>query len=197
MSLFRLLPACLIAARLVIAGLLLLDALDGAAGLWFVPGLALALLSDIFDGVIARRLKIVTPALRTADSWVDNALLVSVFASLWLARQGVLQSYSAPIVWNLIGYLLYLLVPLVKFRRLSAYHAYSAKASGALLFAAVLALFLVGDLPWLTWAALLVTLWSDIECVLITLILPVWRSDVPSLWHAWKLRHAEGVTNVT
>ena len=39
---------------------------------WFALCLVIALLSDIFDGVIARKLDVATPALRRLDSIADS-----------------------------------------------------------------------------------------------------------------------------
>ena len=188
MKLIRYTPHFLVLARVVIAILLLVDALDGEVGLTFVMGLVAAVLSDIFDGVLARRLDVATERLRVADSAVDSVLLVCVFASLLLTRGEALNAYAAPIAWNIGAYLLSLLVPLVKFGKLPAYHAYSAKAAGALLLVAVVALFTLGDAPWLVWMALAVWFIRHVERILITLILPEIRTDVSSFLAALALR---------
>ncbi len=49
------LPAILVGFRFAIAPFLLLDALDGAVTNWFLCGYSLAIVSDIFDGIIARK----------------------------------------------------------------------------------------------------------------------------------------------
>ena len=64
-------PSLLVGMRFAIAPLLVLDALDHKTSLWFMIGYVIAVLSDIFDGMIARRLKISTAQLRQADSWAD------------------------------------------------------------------------------------------------------------------------------
>ena len=57
----------LVGLRFMIAPLLLLDALNGSTGIGFLGGYIIAVLSDIFDGIIARRLGVSTVALRQAD----------------------------------------------------------------------------------------------------------------------------------
>jgi phosphatidylglycerophosphate synthase len=49
-------PSILVGLRLAIAPLLLLEAIDRQVSGWFLVGYVVALLSDIFDGTIARRL---------------------------------------------------------------------------------------------------------------------------------------------
>ena len=65
------LPGLLVGFRVLIAPLLLVDAVDHQTSIWFLVGYGLAILSDIFDGIIARRLGVSTPQLRQADSWAD------------------------------------------------------------------------------------------------------------------------------
>ena len=188
MSLLRHTPHLLVLLRLVIAIILLVDALDGNVGVPFVLGLVAALLSDIFDGILARRMGVATERLRLADSAVDSILIICIFASLLLTRSEILKTYIGSLALNIGAYILSLMIPLVKFRQLPAYHAYSAKAAGALLFVAVAALFLFGDVSWLMWLALATWFISHIDRILITLILPESRTDVPSFLAAFALR---------
>lgn len=60
-------PSILVGVRVAIAPLLVLDALDHDTTIWFVGGYIIAILSDIFDGIIARRLGVSTVQLRQAD----------------------------------------------------------------------------------------------------------------------------------
>ena len=57
----RRVPALLIVCRFLLGPLLCLHAARGGSGEVFVTGLVAALLSDFFDGVIARRLDVATP----------------------------------------------------------------------------------------------------------------------------------------
>ena len=57
-------PSLLVGMRFTIAPLLVFDALDHQTSYWFIIGYVIAVLSDIFDGIIARRLKVSTTQLR-------------------------------------------------------------------------------------------------------------------------------------
>jgi len=46
-----------------------------------VAAMTIGLLSDIFDGIIARRLGVATPSLRRLDSQTDAAFWLAVLAS--------------------------------------------------------------------------------------------------------------------
>ena len=57
---FAAIPSLLVAMGFMIAPLLVFDALDHKTSYWFIIGYFVAVLSDIFDGIISRRLKVST-----------------------------------------------------------------------------------------------------------------------------------------
>ena len=67
----RHLPFALTTLRLLLGPIALACAWTGVARLFFVPILVCGTLSDIFDGVLARRFGIATPGLRRYDSITD------------------------------------------------------------------------------------------------------------------------------
>jgi CDP-diacylglycerol--glycerol-3-phosphate 3-phosphatidyltransferase len=74
-------------------------------------------------------------------------------------------------------------VELWKFGREASYHAWLAKAWGAALFGALVLLFATGDGRLLA-VALWIGVASHVENLLITLVLPRWEHDVPSVFAA-------------
>ena len=187
----RLIPALLILCRFLMGPLLFADPLDGRTGAWFGAGLVAAVLSDIFDGVLARRLGVATPRLREVDSWVDAWFCLWIAASAWMSqRETVLVLAPLIVAWLLTDWLA-LAFDWLKFRRFAAYHAYSSKLAGLLLFAAIFALFVFGGSREFLALALCVAIISHIERMAITAILPNWTPDVLSVWHALKLRQSQ------
>ena len=183
----RHIPIGLIIFRFLLGPLLFLDALDGKTGAGFGVGLIAALLSDIFDGVIARRLGVATPKLREVDSWVDAWFCLCVAASAWLAhRETLLIGLTPLLVAWLATNLLTLAFDWLKFRRFAAYHAYSSKLAGIFLFIAMFSLFVFGGNRLLLGVALCVSILSHLERMAITVVMPKWTPDVLSLWHALK-----------
>lgn len=65
-------PFLLTALRAALAPVMIMLALNSPASAGFAICLIVALLSDIFDGKIARRLGIATPNLRRLDSIADS-----------------------------------------------------------------------------------------------------------------------------
>ncbi|MEH2209015.1 CDP-alcohol phosphatidyltransferase family protein [Nostoc sp.] len=191
-----LIPSSLVLFRFLISPFLLLDAWDGKTSIWFIVGFVAAFLSDIFDGIIARRLNVSTAQLRQADSWADVCLFSCIFVSAWIVYQDILVTYSVPLLMIVFAQLLWWVVNLVKYGKPASYHTYSAKFWGITLFIAVIALFgfdYAGVTVWLTCIAGTI---HSVEEIAMTLILPVWTHDVLSIFHALNIRQ-ESLTPIT
>ncbi|GGL12280.1 CDP-alcohol phosphatidyltransferase family protein [Deinococcus radiotolerans] len=145
------------------------------------------LLSDILDGVLARRLGVASGPLRLADSVVDGVFALCIGAALYVQFTAQLTAMW-PLVLAYLGTdVLGWLLDLRKFGRLAAYHAYSTKLTGLLLAAAATRLALSGEGDLLR-VALIVGILNHLERALMTALLPRWTPDVPTLWHAWHRR---------
>lgn len=180
-------PWMLVGLRFAIAPLLLLDALDGSTGIGFLSGYIIAVLSDIFDGIIARRLGVSTVALRQADSWADISLYLCMAVSTWLVYPTVVIAFQLPLLVAIAAQLALFATSLSKFGKFPSFHTYTAKGWGLSLVVAVLGLF--GD-GWSAglWGAIGLCLINSLEEIVMTLLLPEWTHDVLSLNHALKLR---------
>ena len=181
-------PMALVLLRGAIAPVLIWLAWDGETGLGWVMLYSLAVLSDIFDGIIARRLGISTAALRTADSWADRGLYVCVAIAAWMAHRDVILAFRTPL-WIILGLQgLWWFVNWVKYGRPASYHTYTAKAWGLTLLLAAIALFGYGYGGITLWMAIGMGIVHTIEEILMTSLLPTWQHDVLSLGHALRLR---------
>ena len=189
LSLQNYIPALLVAFRFAIAPLLLLDALDGTVSSLFITGYIAAVLSDIFDGIIARRLKVSTVQLRQADSLADVCLYLCIAISIWFVYPAVIIAFRVPLIVALIVQLSLYAVSLIKFGKSPSFHTYTAKAWGISLLIAIVALFGFGYASTL-WLAIGFCLINSVEEIVMTLILPEWKHDVLSIFHASRLRDA-------
>lgn len=181
-------PGALVVFRFLISPFLLWDALDGKTGVWFIVGYVAAFFSDIFDGVIARRLGTSTASLRQADSWADVCLYLCIAGSAWLAHRDVVIAFSVPLLMVVFAQLAWWVVNLVKFGKPASYHTYSAKFWGITLFIATVALFGFEYAGVTLWLAIVVGIIHTIEEIVMTLVLPIWTHDVLSIFHAMRLR---------
>lgn len=177
------LPIALVILRILLGPLLLLSALDGHTDAWFLVGFLTGFWSDVFDGIIARRLHISTVQLRKADSWADVGFYGCVFASAWLTHAEQIMAFRVPLLTVVVAQLALYGLSWVKFRQAPSYHTYTAKAWGITLCIAVIALFGFDDAGIALWIAIAAALVNTIEEIIMTLVLTEWRYDVPSLLH--------------
>lgn len=190
-------PAALVVFRFLIGPFLLWDALDGQTSIWFIAGFVAAFLSDIFDGIIARRLKISTAGLRQADSWADRCLYICVFSSAWLVNKDLVIAFRIPLLTVVFAQLMWWIVNLLKYGKPASYHSYSAKIWGITLFIATIAWFSLDRAGIALWLAIIVGILHTLEEIAMTLILPIWKHDVLSIYHAINLRRQLNTQNPT
>ena len=180
-------PSILVGLRLTIAPLLLLDAIDLAVSKWFLVGYIVAVLSDIFDGIIARRLGVSTTRLRQADSWADICLYLCVAASAWLIYPQIIIDFRVPLFLAAIAQISLYAMSWIKFRKFPSFHTYTAKIWGLTLLVATVRLFSFDD-PNFLWLAIGMCMINSSEEMAMTLILPEWHCDVLSIFAAIDLR---------
>jgi CDP-diacylglycerol--glycerol-3-phosphate 3-phosphatidyltransferase len=175
-------PWALVAFRLLLGPALLLAAARGVNGLLLAAALGAGILSDVADGVMARRLGSATQRLRRVDSLVDTVFVLCALAAAWIAHSAALAPHLPMLALMLAVNVVSYIPAFIKFGRAPAYHAYSAKASGLALFAAGVWLFARGEAgSWLD-AAIVFTIPSHLDRIAITLLLPEWRTDVAGIW---------------
>jgi len=181
-------PWTMAAGRALLGPVLILGERCGWSGLALASLVATALLSDIFDGVLARRWKCDTAGVRLFDSMADTAFYLCAAATLW---------FYQPQLWHdnalLLGSVLALealrfAVDFGKFGKPSSYHSYLAKTWGLVMAVAVIWTFASTRASILIPVALLTGIASNLEGLAMSLILPVWRKDVKTLAAARQIR---------
>lgn len=184
-------PWMLIRFRAAAGPALLLGAVLGWAGPLLAALLTLAFLSDVFDGIIARRLGASTEALRVADSRTDVFFYLCVLTALCLKHGPELWAVRWPFLVLMAIQAASWTLDRVKFGKSTALHSYTAKLWGITLFAAALAQITGYQARTFLWVALAVGYVSNLEDIAIKLVLPSWHCDVGSIWHATHIRRLE------
>ena len=155
-----LLPWLLIAARaaaaLALAVALTTGTLTDRLVFWLF---VVAFVSDYFDGVIARALKVVTRRLRQADSLIDTVFYMLLAGATWTLHPEVLRRHAMAL-GVCVGTLgAWYLLDLVRWRAVAGFHSWSAKLfAGALGVWAIVQYGLGGGGPWLVVACVVGTL---------------------------------------
>jgi phosphatidylglycerophosphate synthase len=180
----RLLPVSLTLLRAALAPALLVTAYSGGSHLAFGLCLTSAFLSDVFDGIFARRLGIATPKLRRLDSAVDTGFYLCATYCVWHLHRGALLSRAGGLVTLAALEALRYAFDWWKFRREASYHTWSSKTWGIALFIALFLLLALGTDSAATGVAIYLGILADLEGLAISLVLERWQADVPTLIHA-------------
>jgi CDP-diacylglycerol--glycerol-3-phosphate 3-phosphatidyltransferase len=166
--------------------------------LWLPPAraafglcLVLAFFSDVFDGILARRLGVATATLRRLDSIADTVFYVAATFAVWTLHPSALRERWLPLAGLVVLEAARYAFDLLKFGREASYHMWSSKLWGVALFAGFFSLLALGADNALVDAAVWVGLAADLEGLAISVVMRSWRSDVPSVVHAIRLRHSE------
>jgi CDP-diacylglycerol--glycerol-3-phosphate 3-phosphatidyltransferase len=168
------LPAILIFARLL-SGIVILalaffnvDSYNILAVILFSFGL----LTDVFDGIIARRLNISTQKLRRLDSTTDQLFFIMIAVGT-----------------EVLAYI----ICFIKFKKEIATHSIASKIWTLVLFAALLQIISTGDSTVLYQICFYAGMLTRLEIIGIILLLRKWTNDVPSIYHAVLLRNGKPV----
>lgn len=152
--------------------------------------LTLGLLTDVFDGIIARRLNCSTASLRRLDSTVDQVFFVAVaLATFWQCP----DFFKTPnhqwklIIVGILETLAYLIC-FIKFKKEIATHSIGAKIWTLFMFAVLVEIMLTCQSSWLFDLFFILGVLTRLEIIAIILILKTWATDIPSVYHAWQLR---------
>lgn len=186
-------PAALIWFRLL-AGLLIvwLAFTDVDRG-WIVLLMTTGLLSDIFDGIIARRLNISTQTLRRLDSSVDQVFWLSIVVATYIITPGFYKENWVSIVILLSAEALCYVVCYLRFRKEVATHAIASKIWTLILFATLVDIVLNSTSNSWFQLCFYAGLLTRLEVLSILLLIREWTNDVPSVYHAILLRNGKPI----
>jgi CDP-diacylglycerol--glycerol-3-phosphate 3-phosphatidyltransferase len=185
-------PLLLTALRALLAPVMLVLAWFNPRPPAFAVCLILAFLSDVFDGILARRLNVATPVLRRLDSIADSVFYVAALFAAWYLHPSELREYlPALVVLGAVEAVRYAF-DLWKFRREAAYHLWSSKLWGICLFVGFYSLLVLGRGGLFVAVPIYAGVLVDLEGLAVSLVLREWKSDVPSIVHAWRLSRGRG-----
>jgi CDP-diacylglycerol--glycerol-3-phosphate 3-phosphatidyltransferase len=164
----------------------------GAACSW--NGLALAgivfaaLVSDIYDGVLARRWRCDTAGVRLFDSMADTVFYLCTAFALWVSQPELWRSYGGLLVALLALEAVRFAFDFAKFGKPASYHTYLAKAWGLVMAIAVIGIFALDRSNVFVPVALVLGIFCDLEGLAMSLVMPMWRKDIKTLRAAWSIR---------
>jgi len=181
-------PWVMAAGRAALGPVLIVGDKCGWSGVGLAALVVTALVSDIFDGVLARKWHCDTAAVRLFDSMADTFFYLCVGLALWLGQPQMWRQNAGLLMAVLAMEAMNWGLAIAKFGKPASYHSYVAKTWGVVLATAVVAAFVAGHSNPLIPVALAIGVASNLEGMVMSAMLPVWRRDVKTLRVAWRLR---------
>lgn len=132
------LPIALIVFRLLLAPIILVLAyfVGESAKTVIVVLMYLGLISDILDGIIARKQNISSEKLRRMDSQTDMIFWLSIGFATWMLYPKLIADNSL-VIWIILGMeIACYLISLIKFKKETCTHAFLSKLWGITLLIA-------------------------------------------------------------
>jgi CDP-diacylglycerol--glycerol-3-phosphate 3-phosphatidyltransferase len=178
----RWIPFALSTLRLLLGPLALACAVFGWPKILFAPILIIATLSDIYDGILARRLGVATSWLRRYDSVTDVIYYLFILYCAWIAQKTAIKSHWLPISLLVGSEIATIFLSLFRFGVLPATHTYMAKLYGLCLLGCCLG-FLAFNAPgWIITVLAVVGVAANSEISAILLMRKVAPVDVKSVF---------------
>jgi len=185
------LPNLLSILRLILCPVMVAVAWLTGSRPWFLGLFLAALLTDAFDGFLARRLHAESDLGRRLDSWGDYVLTATAVAAMCHLWPEVILAEWPWFVVTLVGCFTIVAYGLIRWRRVLGYHTWLAKFMAAALPTGVLVM-LFGWSPAPFHIAVILQVLCGIEEMAIAFVLPGYSGHIPSLWHALERRRGAG-----
>jgi CDP-diacylglycerol--glycerol-3-phosphate 3-phosphatidyltransferase len=172
-------PNLLTAFRILCAPVLLAMAWQGYATA-FLLLLALAFLSDVLDGLVARLCGQVSQFGAKLDSWADATLFLTITISAWWLWPEIVRREAVYVGTVIICYLLPAVVGYLKFNEVTSYHTWLVKCAVAATGLSMYSVFLGGP-AWPFRLATALCVLAAIEEIAITAVSAKLHSNVRSI----------------
>ncbi len=183
---YRTIPLSLTLSRIGLAPVLIGLAATNLPGWTLGTICVIAFLTDLFDGILARRWGVATPQLRRLDVNADVISYLAMLVAFYLRRPDVIHDYG----WYFLGFLAAeagcQAISFARFRQGTATHSYLNKF-WAVVLCIVCPLILMGsDASVIMPITLMIGLAAYLEVILMLLLANDPPIDVPTLWHLLK-----------
>lgn len=154
----------------------------------------LGLLTDVFDGIIARKYEVSSEKLRRMDSQTDLFFWLCVGWCAWLLSPKLIIAHRLSIIVIFAMELCTYLFSFAKFGKETCTHAFLSKLWGITLLIAFVSLigFDHAGVPF--YLAVIFGIIGHVDVYLIIFFLPNWTYDVPSSYHAYLIRKGKSFT---
>ncbi len=150
--------------------------------------LFISLNTDVWDGWIARRFNQRTAIGARLDSLADIGVYIAALTGITVFKIGEIGEDAWLFYVFVTCYIITILSPLIKFRRIQSFHLYSVKITGWMQGIFFILLFFLEFYPVYFYIMVNLSLIAFIESLVIQLILTEMRSDIKGLYWVLKER---------
>ncbi|MCS7471184.1 CDP-alcohol phosphatidyltransferase family protein [Stieleria sp. ICT_E10.1] len=154
---------------------------------WLAALVIFLVFTEWLDGFLARRSHVTSAVGARLDTVADAVFYLSVLVALMAYQPDLVAREKYWMLVAITSYALNWLSCLIKFWRLPSYHTWASKGVWLIIIPGTV-LWLAGITPWLVRLSMVCVTLANTEAILITLVLRECRVDVPSLWHALKIK---------
>jgi phosphatidylglycerophosphate synthase len=188
-------PFALIMSRLVLGFLIVILAIAQFSMYREIIAalILLGLISDIFDGIIARRLNISSQKLRRMDSSVDQVFWICCLIGAYLICPVFFRANFVKLLILIFVEGLAYVIGFIRFKKEVATHAISSKFWTLTIMGSLIQVVLNCNSLVLFEICFWLGLLSRFEIIAILLIIKTWTNDVPSVYHAILLRKGKAI----
>ena len=152
-----------------------------------------AIVSDIFDGIIARKLNVSSQKLRRLDSSIDQIFWICALIGTFILCKNFFIENEIKFFTILFLEGLTYLISFLKFKKEVATHAILSKFWALTVMATLIQVVLTCNSIVLFNVCIYFGILTRIEIIAILLILKNWTNDVPSFYHAILLRQGKKI----
>jgi phosphatidylglycerophosphate synthase len=188
-------PTALIYSRLLIGFGIILLSISHISHYSFlaITLLSVGLLTDVFDGIIARRLHISSEKLRRLDSSIDQVFFISVAVATYIQCPDFFKTNLIKLIvlgaFEVSTYVL----SYIKFKKEIATHSIGAKIWTLTIFATLVEIMIHCESAVLFELCFWTGLATRLEILAIVFTLKKWTNDVPTIYHAVRLRKGKEI----
>ena len=148
--------------------------------------IAISLITDLLDGMIARVFNMKTEIGARLDSWADTGTFICAFLAIYLFKWEEVRPYWPMLLIFFGVWLLSYAVVFIKFRGLIGLHTYLFKITGYLQGAFIMILFVSGFYSWLFYLSLGAGTLACVEEIIIIWLIKKPMTNVKGLY--WILK---------
>lgn len=184
-------PVLLIYGRLIIGiFVLILSVLNPAHTIpWITSLILVGFLSDVVDGIVARKLGVSTVSLRKLDSIIDRIFWLLVLLACFMLYPVFMSSKWMLLASVLVLEMIVFTFCIIKFYKIPSPHNFLAKLWGVSIVIALTEIIIRGSSDWLFMLMVLLGIISRVDSLMIHILLKKWDHDIPSMYHAYLLRN--------